>query len=68
VGLSCGKPIVLFFVTSNRFIPVKNKQVLCAVVFCACETIHLLSVVFYIIRAVSDFDFRLVIKVTKRGQ
>jgi hypothetical protein len=51
-------------VTSNRFIPVKNKQVLCAVVFCACETIYVMSVVFYIIRAVSDFYFRLVIKET----
>ena len=30
--------------------------------FCACKIIHLFSVVLYLVRAVHEFDFRLVIK------
>lgn len=30
--------------------------------FCACEIIHLFSVVLYLVRAVLEFDFRLVIE------
>jgi hypothetical protein len=37
------------FVTSNRCISVKNILGRSAVVFCACEAIHVFSVVFYAI-------------------
>jgi hypothetical protein len=33
-----------------------------AVVFCACEIVQLFSVVFYVVRAVYEFDFRPVLK------
>jgi hypothetical protein len=55
-----GKTDHPLFVISNRYIPVGWS----AVVFCACEIIQLFSVVFCVIRAVHEFDFRLVINET----
>lgn len=40
------------FVTSNRYIPVKNQLDWSTVVFCACEMIQLFSVAFYTVRGV----------------
>jgi hypothetical protein len=56
----------VFFVTSNRFSPVKKTLGWRAVVFCACEITQLLSVVFCVVRAVSEFEFRFRIKETSK--
>jgi hypothetical protein len=55
----------LSFVISNQCIPVKNISGWSAVVFCACEIIQLFSLVFCVVRAVHNFDFRLVINEEK---
>jgi hypothetical protein len=48
------------FVNSNRNITVKNTVGSSAVVFCACDTIQLLSVAFHLVRFVYKFYFRLI--------
>jgi hypothetical protein len=47
------------FMTSNLFIPIKNKSGCSAVVYSACNLILLFSVVSFVIRAVLTFYFRL---------
>ena len=47
-----------FIVTSNRCVPVKKNTLgWSAVVFCACNTIRLFCVVFYVIKTEQRFDF-----------
>ena len=53
------------FTTSNRCIPVKNTLGWSAVVFCACETMQLFSVMFYVGRTVRKSDFKLFIHETR---
>jgi hypothetical protein len=48
----------LLYVT--RCIPVKNTLDWSAVAFCVCEITQLFSVVFWVVRAVHTFDFRIV--------
>jgi hypothetical protein len=50
------------FVTSNRYIPVKNQLDWSTVVSCACEMIQLFPVAFYTVRGVNKFEFMLLIK------
>jgi hypothetical protein len=61
---SQGKADRPLFVTSNRCIPVQNSLGWSAVVFCACEILQLFSVVFFLVRAVRNFDFLRVINET----
>jgi hypothetical protein len=55
------RPLLL---TSNWFIPIKSTLDWRVDAFCACKVIQLFSVVFYVVRAVHEFDCRLVIKET----
>jgi hypothetical protein len=57
-GLQADRPL---FVTCNRGIPVNNTFGWKSVASCACEIIELFAVVFYVLRAVDEFDTRLVI-------
>jgi len=59
-----GKSDPPLFVTSNPCISVKNTLGWSAVVFCGCELIHSLHAVFYVVRTVHKFDFRVVINET----
>jgi hypothetical protein len=60
VVLSLRKPTI-HCVPSNSCISVKNTLGRSAVVFCACEAIHVFSVVFYVITVCHKFECRLVI-------
>ena len=52
------------FVTSNHWIWIKHILGWSPIVFCACKIIQLFSVVFGVVRAVHEFDVRLVINGT----
>ena len=56
-----GKAESPLLATSNRCIPVKNKQGCNAVAFCAYKTIQLFSAMFCVVRAVDKFELTLVI-------
>lgn len=51
-----------FFVTNNRYIPVKNTLGWSAVMLCACEWTRLFSVVFCLVPAAHKFQFRYLVK------
>jgi hypothetical protein len=65
--LELGKPERSLFVTSNRCIALKNTLGWCAVVFCGCETVHLLPAVLCVARCVHKFDLWLAIKETPKN-
>ena len=57
--ICAGKGDRLFFVTSNRYIPVKNTLGCNVVVFCGCELIQLFCVASCLVRVVHKLEFRL---------
>ena len=56
-----GKAESPLLATSNRCIPVKNKQGCNAVTFCAYKTVKLFSAMFYVVRDVDKFELTLLI-------
>ena len=56
-----------FFWTSNRFIPVKNTLGWRSVICFACDITQLFGVVFFVVRSMSVFHFRLFIKETNNN-
>lgn len=56
-----GKAHLLLLVTINQCVHVENTLCCSAAILCACEIIHLFSVVFRVVRALHKFDFGFVI-------
>jgi hypothetical protein len=54
-----GQLIIPWFLTANRYIPVRDTLDWSAVVFCACETKQLFAVVFCVVRAVHNLTLGL---------